>query len=497
MSKKINMKLCKTKSDGSIVLDKEACIDLCDKEYLVYRSDRQELFARVKRNNKIVEYDMQSTDFAREVRNFLRAKSGLNNVDNTALKRVLDYLSDKAFYSEEKKLVSRAYYDDENNKVLIDMCDGSQVVCITKDNIEMIERPVAVFQEYPTDLSQVKHVKTDAKEVPSLLKRVARLNEEDIVILATFIVACLFGNSKPIPLLFITGPQGSAKSTLSRCIQSCVDPSKSGLFSLSESKKDIAIAVSKRLLCAFDNTGGLKNKKALSDLLCSVVTKGSMQTRTLYTTKDETVIEYRSALVINGIDFLTDQTDLLERCLMIEMSAIPDKERKTEKELQSEFQSVLPQLLGGFYDIIQKILAQEEVIVSKLNRMADYELLAVQAAVAMGYTAEWFQEALCKNIQNIHRAFSMGDITVKAISMFMENRTEYTGSMSELQMACYDVLTGKVLKAEQSSFPKSDAAFSRRINGLKKQLEQIGVTFSTRVTNKYTEISLWRTDVLI
>ena len=100
-------------------------------------------------------------------------------------------------------------YDPDNNRVYIDMCNGSHAVCITKDSIKTGERPLAVFQEYSTDLPQVEFEVMDAKEVPKLLKKIVRLSEEDIVILITFMVACLFGNSKPIPIAFISGPQAA------------------------------------------------------------------------------------------------------------------------------------------------------------------------------------------------------------------------------------------------------------------------------------------------
>lgn len=491
MEKKINVDLCK-KTDGGYKLDKEACISRCAEKYEVYRSDKRENFARVVVGGKVKEYDMQTDDFKREIRNFLREESGLYFIDNSTIKGVLDYLADKAFDGEEKKLASRACYDSKSNSVLIDMCDGSNVISISKNGISKIQKPMAVFQEYSTDAPLMDFVEGEASNVPFILQKITRLNQEDAVILATYMVACLYGNARPVPILFITGPQGSAKTSLSKLIQKCIDPSTSGLFCLSDNLKDLAIATSKRLLCVFDNTGGLKNKKKLSDLLCMVVSKGSMPMRTLYTTKDETVLQFRSSLVINGIDFLADQVDLLERCIMLELDAIPEEERKTETELNIEIENAMPELLGGLYDIIQKILDMEDISVEKLNRMADYELLAIKSARAMGFTTEEFQEMLNRNIQNMHHAFSMSDITVKAISMLMEGRNEWTGSVSELHMDCYNTLTGKILKSEQALFPKSESAFSRRISCMEKQLRNIGISFSMKKTNKNKKIVVTR-----
>ena len=490
--RKINMDLCKMKKDGSYKLNKEACIGICAKRYEVYRSEMQDKYARVMEGDKIKEYDIQSEEFKSDVRNFLRKESGLDFIDTPTIKGILEFLADKAFDGEEKRLVSRAIYDDVNKRVLIDMCDGGNVICISKKGIEKIQRPLAVFQEYSTDLPLKDFVPGKAANVPSLIQKITRLNKEDAVILATYLVACLYGNSKPVPILFITGPKGSAKTSLSRLIQECVDPSKGGIFCLSEKLKDLAIATSKRLLCVFDNTGGLKRKKKLSDLLCTVVTKGSMQMRTLYTTKDETVLQFRSNLVINGIDFLADQTDLLDRCIMIELDTIPEAERKTEVELDAEIKQVMPELMGGLYDIIQKILGMEEISVATLNRMADYELLAIKAAKAMGFAVVDFQRMLNNNIQNMYDTFAMSDITIKALSMFMEDRDTWNGSVSELHMACHDALYGNVLKAELAVFPQDASAFSQRIKSMEQQLKHVGISFAMHKTNKNMQIAVSR-----
>lgn len=259
---------------------------------------------------------------------------------------------------------------------------------------------------------------------------------------------------------------------------------------MSDSKKDIAIAVSKRRLCVFDNSGGLKNKKSISDLMCSVITKGSMQTRTLYTTKDETIIDYRSAVVINGIDWLSDQVDLLQRSIMLELPTISEEERKTEEELEAETNEILPYLLGGIYDAIQNILRSDDITVTGLPRMADYANLTAKACEAMGYDVTAYQTVLKNNYANILNAFSEGDITMKAVKLFMSNRQSYVKSMSELYKGCYSVISGQVLPGEMGDFPKGSAAFSRRINTLKDPLALVGITFTTRKTNEYTEITI-------
>ena len=129
--------------------------------------------------------------------------------------------------------------------------------------------------------------------------------------------------------------------------------------------------------------------------------------------------------------------------------------------------------------------------------MADYEILAIKAAIAMGYSAEQFQDMLNRSIKHMLYTFSMSDITVKALSILMENQKgkKWEGSVADLHMACHKILTGKVLKSEQALFPKNESAFSRRIKSMEKQLKNIGIFFAMKKRSKYMHIALYCEDI--
>lgn len=86
-------------------------------------------------------------------------------------------------------------------------------------------------------------------------------------------------------------------------------------------------------------------------------------------------------------------------------------------------------MLGGIYDAIQSILKSDDIVITGLPRIADYAKLTAKACKAEGYGVAAYQTALKDNYSSILNAFSEGDITMKAVNMYMAQRPTYTGSM--------------------------------------------------------------------
>jgi len=286
---------------------------------------------------------------------------------------------------------------------------------------------------------------------------------------------CFLGNYFPTAALLITGPQGTSKTTLTRIIQRIVHPQKVSALSLSAKIQDISIALSTRLLTCFDNASGVKPEVA--DILCSAVTKGAFQTRELYTTAGERLIEFKSIIVINGIDIISRRTDLMERCIMLELEPILPENRKTEKEVEAVVVDTLPMILGAIFDAVQQVLAMDEIELQTLSRMADFEQWAVKFAIAMGYTATEYQEALKINKQRLIDAVSFGNPVVFAVVELMRYKDSVKYGFQEFYAKCYDVLKEKATPNELSMFPKSASSLSRALGGMEENLKAFGITF--------------------
>ena len=458
-------------------LDINACMKYCQKHYPVFRGENHDYRVRIDGKGIVRDMDLDSSDFASELRIHLRDVTGILDIDKRAIDDIITFLKDEAYQKEISTLASRVYYDVKCNTVYYDMCNHKDIIEISPTQICKKDKPLGMFDQKITDKEQVEYVPTPAKDLPMLLSKVANVTNNNLLILATFLCVCFLGNCFPTAALLITGPQGTSKSTLTRFVQRIVHPQKVSLLSLSAKIQDISIALSTRLLTCFDNASSVKADVA--DILCSAVTKGCFQTRKLYTTSDESLIVFKSIIVINGIDIISRRTDLMERCLLLELEPILPEKRKTEREVERDFEDALPKILGAIFDAIQQALAMEDVELKTLSRMADFEQWAVKFAISMGYSAEDYQEALKANKQNLIDAVSFGNPIIFAVVELMRYKDKAKYVFQEFYAKCYEILKTKATPNELSMFPKSASSLSRALGGMEENLKAFGITFSS------------------
>lgn len=480
--KEIKDYVLRNEADGLVIitskgtkLNVSACMEKCRQIFPIFRGKNHDYFARVKNNAGCQDFLIDSIDFERELRIYLRNVTGLPIIVSGAISEILTYLKDEAYQQDESPMVSRAYYDEDKKVVNYDLCNGKEIIEITATSITKKPKPLGMFRHNLTDKEQVDYVPTPATELPKLLAEISNVRGDDLIILASFLCVCFLGNCFPTPIMLITGPQGTSKSTLTEYIQSIVHPQKTSALSLAAKIQDIAIALSTRLLTCFDNASGVKAEVA--DTLCQAVTKGCFQTRELYTTADERLIEYVSIIVINGIDIISRRTDLMERCLMLEMTPIDFTKRITKKQIDKKFNENLPKILGAIFDAIQQVLAMEDIELTTLSRMADFEEWAVKFALTMNCTAERYQLALQNNHKRLIDSVSFGNPVVFAVVELMRYKTELKMEFQEFYAECHNILKQKATPNEVAMFPKSPAALSRALGGMNENLIAFGITF--------------------
>ena len=149
--------------------------------------------------------------------------------------------------------------------------------------------------------------------------------------MVAWLLAVIYGQG-PMPVLVLTGEQGSAKSTVMRLLRRLVDPNTCPLRSIPREERDLFIAAANGWTVCLDNLSGLPPR--LSDALCKLATGGGFAVRQLYTDGDEVLFDALRPVVLNGIADVVTRPDLADRALSLELRPIAEDERKTEEELQ-------------------------------------------------------------------------------------------------------------------------------------------------------------------
>ena len=419
-------------------------------------------------------------------------------VDGSAFKRWLS----KSYYDLHKKtpsqnvlsaamqtIAGRACFDGEaiklhtraamiDNVIWYDLADKEwRAVRITAEGWSVVDDPPTIFRRQQHQAAQV--LPASGGNIRDIL-RFVNITEESQQVIFLVLLVSYFIPGFPHPIAYVYGPQGSAKSTLSKIKRKLVDPSRIEVLSLPRKEEDLVQVLSHHYQLFFDNVGTMSD--SVSDLLCRAVTGSGFSKRQLYTNDEDIIYNIQANIGINGINLSSSRPDLLERSVLFELRRVEKAGRRQERELLEEFERERPKILGAIFDTLARALALKPTIVApSLPRMADFAVWGCAIAEAMGFPKEVFLNAYNNNIDSQNAEVLGEHIEAELLGVFIEGRGEWTGTMSELF---------EHLKADTKSgddFPKSANALSRKLNTLKINLEEAGIII---IRNKGTRRTL-------
>ena len=158
------------------------------------------------------------------------------------------------------------------------------------------------------------------------------------------------GPRQAYPILPVNGEQGSAKTTTTRLLRSLIDPNRVPWRSMPKDERDLMIAAMRNHVLCFDYISRLPGW--FSDALCRLSTGGGLATRALYSDADEIAFEATCPSLLNGIGEYINAADLLDRSISVELPRIGREQRRTEQELKSLTEELVPEILGGLLDVV-------------------------------------------------------------------------------------------------------------------------------------------------
>jgi primase-polymerase (primpol)-like protein len=435
---------------------------------------------KVDDHNEII--PLESKKFQRWLRHEYR-RNYKKVISTEAIKSAVSVLEGKACLEGRlSKLENRLTW--EKDELWYDLTNNKwQAIKVNKEGWDIVDKPPVLFKRYPHSQPQVIPVKVGG-DIKLILKYVNISKPEQQLLLLTYLVSSFIPDF-PHPILVIYGPQGSAKSTLSRILRRIVDPSQIEVSSMPESQRELIQALAHHAFLFFDNISYISEE--VSDTLCKAITGSGFVKRELYTNDEDIIYKLKRAIGINGINLVSTRPDLLDRSLLLELERIEEKDRKTEKELMDDFEKDLPIILGGIFDILKETLKiKPEVKLKELPRMADFALWGAAIAKGLGSTQDTFLLAYKDNIEKQTETILNENTVAIVLTSFIDHLSVpmWKGTASELLDELKKHAPFAHVDIYEKYWPKAPQTLSRALNILKVTLREADLAISISAGKK-------------
>ena len=292
--------------------------------------------------------------------------------------------------------------------------------------------------------------------------------EADRNLILCWIMEC-YRAETPYVVLELVGEQGSAKSKTQDILRDFVDPNQVNLRAKPKNRESLFVSAENSHLVSYENLSHLKPD--LQDAFCTLATGGGFADRTLYTNKEETLLEAKRPVVLNGISVLVTAQDLLDRTVHIGLPRILS--RKTEKEIETELEESKGRIWAGILDLLAKaleILPSVQIEQERLPRMADFAYLGEAVYRSRGYEEGHFLADYGRNrSEGVHRTIDASPLASKLIEL-IEGSTnhEFKGTIGALFVELNDI------PHPEEAWPKTARGFGSALRRLAPSLRTLG-----------------------
>jgi hypothetical protein len=406
-----------------------------------------------------------------------------------ALSQVLDVLEGRAVFDGEMKPLSvrvakhkGCFYYDLTNK-------HWSAVKIGLNGWEVVKKPPILFTRFnhqnPQDMP-------DKNGNPLQILKHINIKKHKTLFICWMISN--FIPDIPHPAGNFNGEKGAAKTTVNEMLRFLIDPSALETLAFPSDPKSLIINLQKNWFLPYDNVSSISPET--SDALCRAITGGGMQQRKLYSDDDDVIFKYMRCISLNGINCVATRPDLLDRSILFELSRIPEEERKEYSVVWKEFEADIPYILGGIFNVLSKaVQIHPTVKLEKLSRMADFQRwgYAIAEAIEIGL-GETFIKEYAENQEMQNTEAIKADPVATLIIEFMRNRSEWEDRVAKLFDELVKIAPEHGIEISKNSFPSQPNVLSRRLTGIKSNLESVGITFNKREVSRGTVIKIEKSE---
>lgn len=436
----------------------------------IYRTNMDEVYVKLNINNRISHLNVGSDKFKRWIT--LEYYSKTKRMPSTEnIGKAVNLIKAKSMLQDQVTIGKRCSVIDEN--IYYDLMNNKgEVVKVSKDGWTITTNSECIFDSNTSMKEQVRPIEYESLDI---LDKYFRYKDTNHLILQKIALVSLFIDNIQRPICVLHGEKGSAKTSTMKLIRNIVDPSSVPTTSLPRTVDDLAVTLSNQYLICFDNIDRISND--ISDLLCTAVTGGGYAKRKLYTDSEQQVMYFKKGIVLNGINVVATRPDLLDRCILLELERIPSSERIGENELNKRIEEDMPKILGAIFTIISKAMNKYKSIKLKdLGRLTDFTRWGYAIAEVSGIGGDVFLKAYLNNQNDSNYEAIQSNPVGEAIIKFMESNRKWDGTSTELLKELIKVAEEENINVSSSGWPKAANSLSRRLNEIKSNLQDIGIS---------------------
>lgn len=342
----------------------------------------------------------------------------------------------------------------------------SRVICIEPGRWYICDSPEVMFTR--PEAMQPLPMPVKGGSI-SMLWKIANIPENQRLLVLAWLVECLRPDT-PFPLIELMGEQGTAKSTTHTALRRLIDPNACDLRSAPRSAEDVFIGAASSWMVCWENVSHLSAQ--VQDALCTVATGGGYAKRKLFTDADESIINVKRPVSINGISAAVTTQDLVDRTLSIEMPVV--RERVEVTGLWQEFEANRGQLLGALLDIAAKALELQPSMrlpSGDKPRLVEFALLGMAVAEAAGQSGNTFmQQFNASRQESIARTIDASPVAGAILEWLNRHPNGRRASAGALM----DEI-GKFRPTHFDLWPKNAKSFGDALRRAAPALRQLGV----------------------
>jgi len=421
----------------------------------------------------------------------------------SALADALVTLEGKAQTTEPIDLPVRVHGNDERLIIDLGIPDSDSAVIITADGWKIAPSPVLFRRSKLTRPLPIPERRDSARLAERLgeLREHIRMSDVDSPMVLAWLVAAM-RHDVSLAVLLLLGEHGTAKTTAAKLLSDLLDPTASDPQTPPRSDRDLIVSVRATWINALDNLSTIDAER--SDTLCRIATGATQRTRQLYSDDDVAALTVKRPLILTSIDPGSIRADLADRCVLVELSAIPSDERKTDAEVAAAFAGAHPRLLGALLDLAVAVLAERRTMPRpELPRMADYGMVLAAVDRVLGTNG---LETFLDERANVAAELVDGDPLAHAVVGFMNCRdvdSPWKGSATGLLPLLWPFRPGgpgkdgldrrmtlSDLDGAPRGWPKDGARLTGKLRRIAPNLRAVGIDVATQRTKGERTVTL-------